>query len=178
MIFTKIFHSSFWAALLKLFSSAKRVTVPSFILVSNLSRFHLIWAIIRPTSIASECYWLSVGDSPPYGRLSCRWSTVHFFARVKVLDSRVRKYKRCSFSCDMEKYSTCPRKKVFAWRLKPHSLDECCIFQYHTQKKHRSIILSCRGLWHWANINPFKPEFTIVISIHYKPRIAVAILDL
>ena len=26
-------------------------------------------------------------------------------------------------------------------------------------------------------INPFKPEFTIVIFIHYKPRIAVAILD-
>ena len=26
--------------------------------------------------------------------------------------------------------------------------------------------------------NPFKPEFTIVISIDYKPRIAVAILDL
>ena len=26
--------------------------------------------------------------------------------------------------------------------------------------------------------NPFKPEFTIVILIHYKPRIAVAILDL
>ena len=29
-----------------------------------------------------------------------------------------------------------------------------------------------------AHINPFKPEFTIVIFIHYKPRIAVAILDL
>ena len=28
------------------------------------------------------------------------------------------------------------------------------------------------------NPNPFKPEFTIVIFIHYKPRIAVAILDL
>ena len=28
------------------------------------------------------------------------------------------------------------------------------------------------------DINPFKPEFTIVIFIHYKPRIAVAILDL
>ena len=28
-----------------------------------------------------------------------------------------------------------------------------------------------------ALINPFKPEFTIVIFIHYKPRIAVAILD-
>ena len=27
-------------------------------------------------------------------------------------------------------------------------------------------------------INPFKPEFTIVIFIHYKTRIAVAILDL
>ena len=27
-------------------------------------------------------------------------------------------------------------------------------------------------------INPFKPEFTIVIFIHYKPRIAAAILDL
>ena len=26
--------------------------------------------------------------------------------------------------------------------------------------------------------NPFKPEFTIVIAIHYKTRIAVAILDL
>ena len=26
--------------------------------------------------------------------------------------------------------------------------------------------------------NPFQPEFTIVIFIHYKPRIAVAILDL
>ena len=27
-------------------------------------------------------------------------------------------------------------------------------------------------------INPLQPEFTIVIFIHYKPRIAVAILDL
>ena len=29
-----------------------------------------------------------------------------------------------------------------------------------------------------APINPFRPEFTIVIFIHYKPRIAVAIPDL
>ena len=29
-----------------------------------------------------------------------------------------------------------------------------------------------------GHINPFMPEFTIVIFIHYKPRIAVAILDL
>ena len=27
-------------------------------------------------------------------------------------------------------------------------------------------------------VNPFKPEFTIVIFTHYKPRIAAAILDL
>ena len=27
-------------------------------------------------------------------------------------------------------------------------------------------------------VNPFKPEFTIVIYIHYKPRIALAILNL
>ena len=43
---------------------------------------------------------------------------------------RVRKYKRCSFSCGMEKYSTCPRNKVFA---SPYFLDECCIFQYRSQ---------------------------------------------
>ena len=29
-----------------------------------------------------------------------------------------------------------------------------------------------------SGVNPFRPEFTIVIFIHYKPRIAVAILDL
>ena len=26
-------------------------------------------------------------------------------------------------------------------------------------------------------VNPFKPEFTVVIFIHYKPRIAVAIRE-
>ena len=31
---------------------------------------------------------------------------------------------------------------------------------------------------HSKQINPFRPEFTIVILIHYNPRIAVAILDL
>ena len=28
------------------------------------------------------------------------------------------------------------------------------------------------------NLNPFKPDFTIVIFIHYKPQISVAIMDL
>ena len=49
MIFTKKIDYDFWATLLKLFSSVKRVTVPSLILLSSQSRFHLIWAIIRPT---------------------------------------------------------------------------------------------------------------------------------
>ena len=30
--------------------------------------------------------------------------------------------------------------------------------------------------WH-EHMNPFTPEFTIVIFIYYKPRIAAAILD-
>ena len=29
-----------------------------------------------------------------------------------------------------------------------------------------------------TNVNPFKPEFVIVVFIHYKPGIAVAILNL
>ena len=30
----------------------------------------------------------------------------------------------------------------------------------------------------FQRFNPFRPDFTIVIFIHYKPRIAVAIVDL
>ena len=30
----------------------------------------------------------------------------------------------------------------------------------------------------YSRFNPFRPDFTILIFIHYKPRIAVAILDL
>ena len=39
----------------------------------------------------------------------------------------------------------------------------------------------CRGTPKGSNsllFNTFKPEFLILIFIHYKPRIAVAILDL
>ena len=38
--------------------------------------------ILYTSCISNECYWLSVRDSPPYGRVSCR-STVHFFAPLK-----------------------------------------------------------------------------------------------
>ena len=38
------------------------------------------------------------------------------------------------------------------------------------------MLLACASPF--KQFNPFKPEFTIVIFIHYKPQIAVAILDL
>ena len=41
------------------------------------------------------------------------------------------------------------------------------LYMYASYKKYFSTL-----------INPFRPEFTIVIFIHYKPRIAVAILNL
>ena len=40
-----------------------------------------------------------------------------------------------------------------------------CVEKLQIYKQHRKL-------------NAFKPEFTIVIFIHYKPRIAVAILNL
>ena len=42
------------------------------------------------------------------------------------------------------------------------------------------LLLLLLLLWttHTLLINPFKPKFTIVIFIHHKSRIAVAILDL
>ena len=36
----------------------------------------------------------------------------------------------------------------------------------------------CIVIYFATLLNPFKPEFTIVIFIHYKPRIAVAVIDL
>ena len=40
------------------------------------------------------------------------------------------------------------------------------------------MILKLKKHIHFQVLNPFEPEFTIVIFIHNKPRIAVAILDL
>ena len=41
-------------------------------------------------------------------------------------------------------------------------------------KKHDQCCLNGRR----GEVKPFKPEITIVIFVHHKPRIAVAILDL
>ena len=40
-----------------------------------------------------------------------------------------------------------------------------------------SILIWEMSIW-IHGLNPFNPEITIVIFIHYKPRIAIAILDL
>ena len=44
------------------------------------------------------------------------------------------------------------------------------------QKSYYRTVLSNANFGH-DPFNPLKPEFTFVIFIHYKPRIAVAILD-
>ena len=46
---------------------------------------------------------------------------------VKTTTQSVRNMicKRCSFECDMGKYSTRPMNKVCAFRRTPYSLDEC-----------------------------------------------------
>ena len=46
---------------------------------------------------------------------------------------------------------------------------------YSNQSGANDLLIMRNG---WMCFNPFNPEFTIVIFIHYKPRIAVAILDL
>ena len=55
----------------------------------------------------------------------------------------------------------------FKYILRPHYLHTC-------------YVSTTFKVFYFINkmINPFRPEFIIVIFIHYKPRIAVAILDL
>ena len=50
--------------------------------------------------------------------------------------------KRCSFECDMGKYSTRSMNKVWALRRTPYSLSECCIFTYRTKNEHRLYFLT------------------------------------
>ena len=40
------------------------------------------------------------------------------------------------------------------------------------------MILKLKKHIHFQVLNPFEPEFTIVIFVRYKPPIAVAIFDL
>ena len=47
---------------------------------------------------------------------------------------------------------------------------------YHIGSKYHACMVA--GEHAWFTVNPFRPKFTVVIFIHHKPRIAVAILDL
>ena len=59
--------------------------------------------------------------------------------------------------------------------LSPHVfLFICCPITLTVNKTYRHY----QSLFPVWVLNPFKPEFAIVIFINYKPRIAVAILDL
>ena len=52
--------------------------------------------------------------------------------------------------------------------------------QFSTSSSRRWLEVGCiekTDIVFVLEITPFKPEFTMVIFIHYKPRIAVAILD-
>ena len=44
--------------------------------------------------------------------------------------------KRCSFECDIGKYSTCSMNKVWAFRRTLYSWNMCCIFPYFTRSCH------------------------------------------
>ena len=64
------------------------------------------------------------------------------------------------------------------------ALVQRCVFAGYIPAQHRERINYIREITTDIQrqlfnplINPFNPEFTIVIFIHYKPGIAVAILD-
>ena len=73
----------------------------------------------------------------------------------------------------------------------PLEIPNSTLHEYYAKKLHfytinyMIIMISVQSecpchiiLNHYFYTNPFNSEFTIVILIHYKPRIAVAILDL
>ena len=67
------------------------------------------------------------------------------------------------------------------WQKRMKNITRKFVIGYIMTKHHTGIIgyqnISYNFKMFWS-FNPFNPEFTIVIFIHYKPRIAVAILDL
>ena len=78
---------------------------------SHSARWFSLWNVYRYQPIShSSC------------SLNCNvWEICHV---NDVWFDGGRKYKRCSFECDIGKYSTCPRNKVFAYgRWMSHGTD-------------------------------------------------------
>ena len=63
------------------------------------------------------------------------------------------------------------KRHLWWFQIEKQSLDLHGLYKNNWFTPYIIIIMLC-------HLNPLKPEFTIVIFIHYKPRIAVAILDL
>ena len=66
------------------------------------------------------------------------------------------------------------RVKPYQWKRALKQITSRDKFNINESNTNTSMFL----LEHCVPFNPFNPEFTIVIFIHYKPRIAGAILDL
>ena len=75
-------------------------------------------------------------------------------------------------------------RSILKWKSiqKIGAINDFLIFTTQIQTDTGCEANGCLRLGHYPrlklNINRFKAEFTIVIFIQYKPRIAVAILDL
>ena len=65
---------------------------------------------------------------------------------------------------------------IFLYYLNFHPL--VFLSSYRVGEKYPYLFILEPNILQILLLNPFKPEFTIVTFIHYKPRIAVAILHL
>ena len=103
-----------------------------YIIIFNLSHvsFHGPTPFIH--TLSSGFHFDTYIAISSYRTVAVVWTAMH--ARSVMCDFIVWENTNfVHFSCDIGKYSTHQTNKVFAWRLTPYSLDECCIFQYRTQ---------------------------------------------
>ena len=93
--------------------------------------YHVKKMIPNSHTLHSDFHYETYIGISPYRTLAVGlvWTAI-YGSHVKC-DLIVREHTKVAhFSYDMGKYRM---NKVFAWRLTPYSLDECCIFPYRTQ---------------------------------------------
>ena len=86
-------------------------------------------------------------------------------------------------NCHPIQYSTGPANKVFAWRLTPHSLNQCCISPYCTQMIRRwsnsvqtiwqrivHLFYCVQILWEWLTQSLCMRLVKMEISTNHRPR--------